>query len=66
MWNLEKQNQLNALLEQKKHWDTEQFGTLHLWFQLTCGDDFTENHMQGLIENATDVIRLLRPFSRIE
>lgn len=65
MWNLEKQNQLNQLTEQKQHWDNEQFPTLYLWFQLACGDSFTEDHLKGLIGNATEVIKLLQPWSKL-
>lgn len=63
-WNIEKQNQLNQLLEEHKNFKAREYENLVAWFKLACGEEFTPAMLTGLLDNATQVIQHLKPWSK--
>lgn len=63
-WNIEKQNQLDQLLKEHTDFKTNEYETLTTWFKQICGGAFTSGMLDALMENATQVIQKLKPFSR--
>lgn len=63
-WNIEKQVQFGQLQKQYKEFITQEYPTLLNWFIIACGDGFNEHMLNGMINNATEAIEKLKPFSR--
>ena len=63
-WNIEKQNQLDQLQKQYKEFITKEYPALLDWFTLACGDKFDGHMLSCMINNATEIIEKLKPFSR--
>lgn len=63
-WNQEKQVQFDQLQKQYKEFINKEYPALLDWFMLVCGDDFDGHMLNGMINNATEVIEKLKPFSR--
>ena len=63
-WNQEKQVQFDQLQEQYKEFITREYPALLDWFTLACGDKFDEHMLNCMINNATEIIEKLKPFSR--
>ena len=63
-WNQEKQVQFDKLQEQYKEFITKEYPALLDWFTLACGDKFDEHMLSCMINNATEIIEKLKPFSR--
>ena len=63
-WNIEKQNQLDQLLKEHTDFKANEYEVLVSWFKLVCGDSFTHYMLDALLDNATEVIQKLKPWSR--
>ena len=63
-WNQEKQVKFDQLQEQYKEFITKEYPALLDWFTLACGDKFDEHMLSCMINNATEIIEKLKPFSR--
>lgn len=63
-WNQEKQVQFEQLQKQYKEFITKEYPALLDWFTLACGDKFDGHMLSCMINNATEIIEKLKPFSR--
>ncbi len=63
-WNIEKQNRLNQLLKEHTDFKANEYEALTDWFRQICGDTFTHHMLDALMENATQVIQKLKPWSK--
>ena len=63
-WNIEKQNQLDQLLKEHADFKANEYETLATWFRQICGDTFTYHTLDALMENATQIIQKLKPWSK--
>lgn len=63
-WNIEKQNQLDQLLKEHTDYKASEYEALTDWFRQICGGTFTSCMLDALLENATQVIQKLKPWSK--
>lgn len=63
-WSLEKQKQLDDLLQQHTKFREEEFLKMLSWFQGILGTNFTIDMLDTLLANATQTIQILSPWKR--
>ena len=63
-WNIEKQNQLDQLLKEYTDFKANEYEALVSWFEDVCGEEFTSSMLDALLDNATQVIQKLKPWSK--
>ena len=64
-WSIEKQNQLDSLLDEYDQFRKKEIQTFQDWFEMAIGVSLDEKHVRALLQNATQLTQILKPFSRL-
>lgn len=64
-WSIEKQNQLDSLLDEYDQFHKKEIQTFQDWFEMAIGVSLDEEHVRALLKNATQLTQILKPFSRL-
>lgn len=64
-WSIEKQNQLDSLLDEYDQFRKKEIQTFQDWFEMAIGVSLDEEHVRALLKNATQLTQILKPFSRL-
>ena len=64
-WSIEKQNQLDSLLDEYDQFRKKEIQTFQDWFEMAIGVSLDEKHVRALLKNATQLTQILKPFSRL-
>lgn len=64
-WSIEKQNQLDSLLDEYDQFSKKEIQTFQDWFEMAIGVSLDEEHVRALLKNATQLTQILKPFSRL-
>ena len=64
-WSIEKQNQLDSLLDEYDQFHKKEIQTFQDWFEMAIGVSLDEKHVRALLKNAAQLTQILKPFSRL-
>lgn len=64
-WSIEKQNQLDSLLDEYDQFRKKEIQTFQDWLEMAIGVSLDEKHVRALLKNATQLTQILKPFSRL-
>lgn len=64
-WSIEKQNQLDSLLDEYDQFHKKEIQAFQDWFEMAIGVSLDEKHVRALLKNATQLTQILKPFSRL-